>query len=256
MSRRCFFPLTDRLALASDGAGRAPAEPRASALHRELRLPPSTRYPVKVCEDRAAVREATLQIERDMKISNLLAMDVAWWAPVGAGTPFGLLWAYAVFATPRHAYIIIDNAADVKEIIALAKLMRSLPNPPVACGADEVCSRLAMYGWADNPPMDLAVVAAGAERPVRPWDGVEAVLRTSRGEWTDDGGDARMAGIPCAARVPRFILTAPQQTLLATRAFALIRSADAAGSCFGSHWERSWTSLTSDGYVADIDAEG
>jgi len=65
-----------------------------------------------------------------------------------------------------------------------------------------------------------------------------------------------MAGIPCAARVPRFILTAPQQTLLATRAFALIRSADAAGSCFGSHWERPWTSRTSDGYFADINAKG
>jgi len=132
------------LAPASDGAGREPAEPRASDLHRELRLPPSTRYPVKICEDRAAVREATLQIERDKKLSNFFAMDVAWWAPVGAGTPFGLLWAYTVFSTPRHAYIIIGNAADVKEIISLTKLMRSLPNPPVACGADDVCSRLAM----------------------------------------------------------------------------------------------------------------
>jgi len=44
-----------------------------------------------------------------------------------------------------------------------------------------------------------------------------------------------MAGIPCAARVPRFIITAPQQTLLAICAFALIRTADAAGICFGSH---------------------
>jgi len=256
MSRCCFFSLTDRLALAPDGSGRAPVQPRASALHRELRLLPCTRYPVKVCEDRAAVREATLQIERDMKLSNLLAVDVAWWAPIGAGTPFGLVWAYGVFSTPRNAYITIDNATDVKEIFALDKLMRSLLNPPVACGEDKVCSRLAMYGWADNPPMDLAVVAAGAEKPVRPWNGIEAVLRTSRGEWTDDGGDARMAGIPCAARVPRFIITAPQQTLLATCAFALIRTADAAGICFGSHWERSWTSRTSNGYVADIHAEG
>jgi len=253
MSRRPDMPYNDWLVLASDGVGPTPAEPRPVAFHRELRLPPAERYPVMLCEDRMAVRRATQALNWDLDWHSNIAIDVAWWAPLGGPTPYGLLWSHVVLATSSRACIITDNAADILEIVALAELLASLHDAPVACGARQIRDRLAQYGWADNQPTDLAVLAADAGRPVRPWGGVEDVLRAARGRWTDDGGDSRMAGTPYAAGVPRYRLTEAQQTLLATRAYALVRLAYKAGASSGTRWPRWWTSQTRDGYVPDVE---
>lgn len=253
MALRRYLPGTERLCIASDGAFPAPAQPRPDVSSRELRLPPAIEFSIHLCEDREGVQRATVNLSRDLQLTNTLAVDVAWWSAAGAGTPFGLLWAFAVFATPFRAVIIKDNAPDLNEIIQLSRLVRGLPVPPVVCGLCDVHDRLSQYGWMSDTTKDMAVVAAAAERPVRPRDGLEAVLRASLGMWSDDGGDVRWVNTPYVAGVPRFKLTRPQVSLLATRAYALTRVASVAGSCSGSLWRRSWTSTTSDGYDADAE---
>lgn len=251
MARRAYLPGTERLVLASDGAFPAPAEPRSVAFGRELRLPLSTEFSIHLCEDRQAVQRATYNLRRDLELIDTLAVDVAWWSAAGPGTPFGLLWAFAVFATPFRAVVISDNASDLDEIIQLSSLIHSLPFAPVVCGLYDVHDRLSQYGWMTDHAKDVAIAAAAAERPVRPRDGLEAVLRASLGMWSDDGGDARLVSTPYVAGVPRFQLTQPQVSLLATRAYALTCVAQVAGSSNGTLWRRSWTSTTCDGYTAD-----
>lgn len=251
MPRRGYLSGTERLVIASDGAFPAPSEPRPVALGRELRLPPATEFPIHLCEDRKAVQRATLHLGRDLELIDTLAVDVAWWSAAGAGTPFGLLWAFAVFATPFRAVIVSENAPDLDEIVQLSDLVHSLPIPPVVCGMYDVHDRLSQYGWMGDRARDVAHVAAAAERPVRPRDGLEAVLRASLGMWSDDGGDARLASTPYVAGVPRFKPTPPQVSLMATRAYALTCVASVAGNSNRTLWRRSWTSTTADGYVAD-----
>lgn len=251
MALREYLPGTEKLVIASDGAFPAPSEPRPAALGRELRLPPSTEFSIHLCEDREAVQRATCNLRRDLELVDTLAVDVAWWSAAGAGTPFGLLWAFAVFATPFRAVIICENAADLDEIVQLSGLMHSLAVPPVVCGLYEVHDRLSQYGWMGDHAKDVAVVAAAAGRPVRPRDGLEAVLRASLGMWSDHGGDARLVNTPHVAGVPRFQLTQPQVSLLATRAYALTCVAQVVGSSKGTLWRRLWTSTTCEGCAAD-----
>lgn len=97
MPRRGYLPGTERLFIASDCTFPAPSEPLPFALGRELRLPPETEFPIHLCEDLKAVLRATLHLGRALELIVTLAVDVAWWSAAGAATPFGLLWAFAVF---------------------------------------------------------------------------------------------------------------------------------------------------------------
>lgn len=251
MPRRGYLPGTERLVIASDGALSASFEPRPVALDRELRLPPATEFPIHLCEDHKAVQRATLHLGRDLELIDTLAVDVAWWSAAGAGTPFGMLRAFAVFDTSFRADIVSENAPDLEEIVQLSDLVHSLPVPPVVRGMYDVHDRLSHHRWMGDSARDLAQGAAAAERPVRPRDGIEAVLRASLGMWSDDGGDARLASTPYVAGVPRFKPPPPQVSLMATRAYALTCVAGVAGSSNGTLWRRSWTSTTYDGYIAD-----